>query len=30
MLEILEKCELCPHKCKANRLNGNLRYMQIK
>ena len=20
----LEKCEICPHKCKVNRLNGNI------
>lgn len=24
MLEYLEKCEICPHKCKINRLKGNL------
>ena len=24
MLEILEKCEVCPRKCKVNRLNGNV------
>ena len=24
MLEKLEKCELCPFKCKVNRLNGQI------
>lgn len=24
MLEILEKCEICPRKCKVNRISGNL------
>ena len=24
MLKLLEKCEICPHKCKINRANGNM------
>lgn len=24
MIEYLEKCEICPHKCKVNRINGNI------
>ena len=24
MLEYIEKCEICPHKCKVNRINGNI------
>ena len=24
MIQYLEKCEICPHKCKINRRNGNI------